>query len=441
MKIDFKKYHDRLGTIDPINSIGIVQKAVGLLIESIGPHAPVGTICEVESRDIGREPSLVEVVGFREQFVLCMALNNLENIQMGDRLIARRQTTQIPVGPHLLGRVIDGMGNPLDHVALPASNIQYPLQPKGRNPLERENITDVLSTGIRAIDLFLTCGKGQRIGVFGGSGVGKSTLIGMMARYTTADVNVIAMIGERGREVRAFLENELGEEGRRKSVVIVATSDTSPLIRIRATHMASSIAEYFRDQGKDVLFVMDSVTRVAMAQREIGLATGEPPSSRGYTPSVFALMPRIVERAGNFVGQGSITGYYTILVEGDDMNDPIADTLRSLLDGHIVLSRDLAWKNHYPAISILDSISRIMPQIVSREHLNRAGHFRDLLAAYSEAEDLINIGAYKKGNNARIDAAMDKIDDMTRLLKQDSIQRIPMDKALQQLNELFPPTN
>lgn len=434
--MDFEKYRKRLAGIDPVRNLGVVQKAVGLLIESIGPHAPVGTICEVDKPGPGDKP-LVEIVGFRESHVLSMALGNLTNIQLGDRLIARSQSTAVAVGRHLLGRVIDGLGRPLDSRTLETSAVFYPMLHGGQNPLERENITEVLTTGIRAIDLFLTCGKGQRIGIFGGSGVGKSTLLGMMARYTSADVNVIAMIGERGREVRGFLENELGPEGLKKSVVVVATSDTSPLIRIRATHMATAIAEYFKDQGLDVLFIMDSATRVAMAQREIGLATGEPPSSRGYTPSVFGMLPVIVERAGNFQGQGSITGYYTVLVEGDDMNDPIADTLRSLLDGHIVLNRDLAWKNHYPAISILDSISRVMPAIVPPDHMKRAGRFRDLLAAYSEAEDLINIGAYKSGSNPRIDEAMKKIDDMSRILKQDSHQRVDFEDGVQQLSTLI----
>lgn len=437
MRLDLRKYHEKLAMLDPIRNLGVVKKAVGLIIESTGPYASVGTMCEVLKPSRQGQNPLVEIVGFRDQTVLSMALEDISNIQMGDYLVARQQSTHLPVGLHLLGRVIDGLGHPLDGRPLENSSILYPLQRTGQNPLERENITDMLTTGIRSIDLFLTCGKGQRIGIFGGSGVGKSTLIGMMARYTAADVNVIAMIGERGREVRAFLESDLGPEGLKKSVVVVSTSDTSPLVRIRGTYMAAAIAEFFRDEGLDVLFIMDSATRVAMAQREIGLATGEPPSARGYTPSVFAMMPKFVERAGNFKGKGSITGYYTVLVEGDDMSDPIADTLRSLLDGHIVLSRDLAWKNHYPAISILDSISRVMPQIVSAGHLRLAGKFRNLLSTYSQAEDLINIGAYKKGNNPNIDRAMDKIEGMTGLLQQDAGSSVSFSDGLQSLTGLL----
>ncbi len=436
-RIDLKRYHERLKEIDPITNQGVVQKAVGLLIESVGPYVPVGTICQVLSKTPSDEPTMVEVVGFREQAVLSMALGNLSNIQMGDRLIAKKKSGTVPVSKGLLGRVLDGMGTPLDGLPLPTPEAFYPLYNKGQNPLERENVREVLETGVKAIDLFNTCGKGQRVGIFGGSGVGKSTLMGMLARFTSADVNVLALVGERGREVRLFLEDELGEAGLKKSVVIVATSDTSPLIRIRATMMATAITEYFRDQGHNVLFIMDSVTRVAMAQREVGLAVGEPPSSRGYTPSVFAMLPVIVERAGAFKGKGSITAFYTVLVEGDDMNDPIADTMRSLLDGHVVLSRDLAWKNHYPAIALLESISRVMSQIVARDHLRSAGRFRDLLAAYSEAEDLINIGAYKSGNNPRIDEAIKKYDDMNRLLKQDSNSRASMEETVPILQALF----
>jgi flagellum-specific ATP synthase len=328
------------------------------------------------------------------------------------------------------------MGNPIDDLGPLDARRQYPLQHSGTNPLARRNIDQVLGTGIRAIDGLLTCGKGQRIGIFGGSGIGKSTLLGMMARYTSADINVIGLVGERGREVRTFIERDLGVEGLKRSVVVASTSDQPPLLRIRAALVAATIAEYFRDQGKDVLLMMDSITRFAMAQREVGLAAGEPPSSKGYTPSVFSLLPRLVERAGNYVSGGSITGFYTVLVEGDDMNDPVADAVRSLLDGHVVLDRELAWRNHYPCIDVLASVSRLMPDLVPAAYQDSAGRIRDLISTYNKAEDMINIGAYTKGSNPKIDLAVRKIDGINGFLKQRYDEQVNVEDALSRLEEM-----
>ena len=328
------------------------------------------------------------------------------------------------------------MGEPIDdHGSMDAVE-EYPIQSSETNPLERKNIEETLGTGIRSIDGLLTCGKGQRIGIFGGSGVGKSTLLGMMSRYTSADVNVIGLIGERGREVRAFIEKDLGVEGLKRSVVVVSTSDQPPLLRIRAALVATTIAEYFRNLGKDVLLVMDSVTRFAMAQREVGLAAGEPPSSKGYTPSVFALLPRLFERAGNFMSGGSITGFYTVLVEGDDMTEPIADSVRSLLDGHVVLSRELAWRNHYPCIDVLASVSRLMSDLVPQSYLQRAGKIREWLSTYRKAEDMLNIGAYAKGSNPKIDLALKKIDPINSFLIQHIDERVGLENAFAGVEEM-----
>ncbi len=325
---------------------------------------------------IPKESIPAEVVGFKDNYVISMPLYKVHGVQLGDKVICRKKKASVSVGPALLGRVVNAMGEPIDGKGPIDTTDAYSLQPSETNPLERKNIEEIIGTGVRAIDGILTCGKGQRIGIFGGSGVGKSTLLGMMARYTSADVNVISLVGERGREVRGFIEKDLGEEGLKRSVVVVSTSDQPPLLRIRAALVATTIAEYFRDLGKDVLLVMDSITRFAMAQREVGLAAGEPPSSKGYTPSVFSLLPRLLERAGNYASGGSITGFYTVLVEGDDMTEPIADAVRSLLDGHIVLSRELAWRNHYPCIDILSSVSRLMPDLVSQEYLQKAGKIK-----------------------------------------------------------------
>jgi flagellum-specific ATP synthase len=339
----------------------------------------------------------------------------------------------VPVGSSLLGRVIDAAGRPLDNAGPVKHDGAYPLHRDTTNPLARANITKPLGTGVRSIDGLLTIGAGQRIGIFGGSGVGKSTLLGMMAKHTTADINVIALIGERGREVGGFIERELGNEGLARSVVVVSTSDDSPLLRIRAALSATAIAEYFKDCGANVLLIMDSVTRFAMAQREIGLAAGEPPSSKGYTPSVFALLPRLLERAGNFAAGGSITGFYTVLVDGDDMNDPIADSVRSILDGHIVLSRALASRNHYPCIDVLHSASRLFTDVTVREHAVAAGRIRELMAAYERAEDLINIGAYQPGSNARVDQAIASHDQIINYLRQDRDEAVEYQAAIEHL--------
>jgi flagellum-specific ATP synthase len=433
--INLEPYFHRLNQMNPIKMVGSVKRAVGLVVESLGPPVSVGELCEIAGRDRG-EGIPAEVIGFRDNYVLSMPLYKVHGVKLGDQVICRKKQASIPVSSALLGRIIDAMGQPIDDLGPIDSTEEYALQPDGTNPLERKNIEETLGTGIRAIDGLLTCGKGQRIGIFGGSGVGKSTLLGMMARYTSADINVISLVGERGREVRAFIEKDLGEEGLRRSVVVVSTSDQPPLLRIRAAMVATTIAEYFRNQGKDVLLVMDSVTRFAMAQREVGLAAGEPPSSKGYTPSVFALLPRLLERAGNFRSGGSITGFYTVLVEGDDMNDPIADSVRSLLDGHIVLSRELAWRNHYPCIDILASVSRLMIDLVPQAYIQKAGKIREWLSTYQKAEDMVNIGAYVKGSNPKIDIALNKIDAVNAFLIQRSDERVIVENALGAVEEI-----
>lgn len=410
-------YAQKLEKIDTLKSIGRVTRSVGLIIESQGPTVSVGDLCYLPSTN-GERTTMLEVVGFRDNNVLLMPLGQMPPVRVGDSIIAAGVSSQVSVGEDLLGRTIDALGRPLDDLGDIKANESYPLNRETTNPLSRSNIDEPLETGIRVIDGFLTVGAGQRIGIFGGSGVGKSTLLGMMANRSSADVNVIALIGERGREVREFIENELGEDGMKRSVLVVSTSDDSALVRIRAALAATSIAEYFKDQGSNVLLIMDSVTRFCMAQREIGLAAGEPPSSKGYTPSVFALLPRILERAGKFENGGSITAFYTILVEGDDMNEPIADAVRSILDGHIVLSRDLAARNHYPCIDVLNSASRLFSIVAQAEHRQQAGKLRELMAAYEKAEDLINIGAYQKGSNPSIDLAIERHEEINAFLKQ-----------------------
>ena len=428
-EFNLNSYFHKLDAMDPIKTIGSVKRAVGLVVESLGPPVSVGELCEIagNGRSDGGIPA--EVVGFRDNYVISMPLRKVNGVQLGDKVICRRKKACISVSPALLGRVVNAMGEPIDGKGPIDATEEYPLQPAETNPLERKNIEETIGTGIRAIDGILTCGKGQRIGIFGGSGVGKSTLLGMMARYTSADVNVISLVGERGREVRGFIEKDLGEEGLKRSVVVVSTSDQPPLLRIRAALVATTIAEYFRNLRKDVLLVMDSVTRFAMAQREVGLAAGEPPSSKGYTPSVFALLPRLLERAGNYISGGSITGFYTVLVEGDDMSEPIADAVRSLLDGHIVLNRELAWRNHYPCIDILSSVSRLMPDLVSQEYLQKAGKIREWLSTHRKAEDMLNIGAYVKGSNPKIDLALKKIDAINAYLIQKNNESVSPESA------------
>lgn len=433
--VNLIRYRERLARFDPVKTNGRVAQVIGLVIESVGPPAMIGEICEIRS-DRQRPPIPAEVVGFQENRVLLMPLGVMEGIKPGSEVVALRKTQHVPVGDDLLGRVLDGLGNPLDGRGPIRSQARYPVNASPPNAMSRARITEPLGMGVRAIDGCLTIGKGQRVGIFAGSGVGKSTLLGMLARNSETDVNVVALTGERGREVRDFIEESLGEEGLRRSVVVVATSDQPALVRIKAALVATAIAEYFRDQGKDVILMMDSVTRLAMAQREIGLAIGEPPTTRGYTPSVFALLPRLLERAGNGP-RGSITGLYTVLVEGDDMNEPVADTARSILDGHIVLSRALAQQNHYPAIDVLQSVSRIMPSVTTPEHVAAAGELRSLLAAYAEAEDLINIGAYTSGSNPRIDRACRYIEAIRNFLRQRSEESTDFQQAVAWLQGMF----
>ena len=418
-------YLTRLGQVEPAPVMGQVVRVVGLLVESAGPAASVGEICEVRT---GRGPSLpVEVVGFRDGRLLSVPLGDTAGVRPGDRIVSTGSALTIPVGDALLGRVIDGLGRPLDGLGPPATTDLAPLKPTALNPLDRDPITLPIATGVRAIDALLTCGRGQRVGVFGGSGVGKSTLLGMMARGTGADVVVLGLVGERGREVRSFLEHDLGPHGLARSVVVVSTSDSPPLARLRAAYSATAIAEAFRDAGKHVLLMMDSITRFAMAQREVGLAAGEPPTAKGYPPSVFARLPGLLERAGAVRERGSITAFYTVLVEGDDHNEPIADAVRGILDGHIVLARDLAARNHYPAIDVLHSVSRTMPDVTAASHRAKAATVREWMATLKDNEDLVSVGAYVPGSNPRIDTALAKRDAIGRFLCQsaDTAGRLP----------------
>lgn len=411
-KIDLSGCIDKVQNMQTLCPYGKVVEIIGLIIEADGPKSSIGDLCYIFRDHEKTQKIPAEVVGYRSDRILLMPLSSMEGIMAGAVVINTGSNMKIKVSEAMLGRVLDGLGNPIDDGGEIVSEKLYSTSTPVINPLQRKPIDEPLSLGIRAIDGFITVGKGQRMGIFAGSGVGKSTTLGMMAKNTTADVNVIALIGERGREVREFIENTLGVEGMKRSVVICATSEQPSLVKIKAGFVACAIAEFFRDKGKDVLFMLDSVTRIALAQREVGLAVGEPPATRGYTPSVFALMPKLLERAGsNEVG--TITGLYTVLVEGDDFNEPISDTTRSILDGHIMLSRDLAHKNHYPAIDVLGSISRVMTSIVGKEHKGGAGKLRNLLASYRKNEDLINIGAYSKGSDPTTDKAIllkDKID-------------------------------
>jgi len=424
-------YLNRLRHVDLVKVNGRVTQVIGLVMESVGPNCSMGEVCLVKSRQ-GEVVCRSEVVGFRNGRVLSMVLGDASNISPGSEIIATGRPLSVQVGPELLGRILDGLGQPLDGKGALAAQETRSIYNTPPNPLRRRRITEPIATGIRSIDALLTVGKGQRVGIFAGSGVGKSVTLGMIARNTSADVNVIALVGERGREVGEFLEQELGEEGLRRSVVVVATSDQPALIRIKAGFIATTIAEYFRDQGMDVMLLMDSVTRLALAQREVGLAIGEPPTTKGYTPSVFAMLPRLLERAGNDA-KGSITGLYTVLVEGDDLNEPVADAARSILDGHIVLSRRLASSGHYPAVDVLESISRVMPSITTPEHRAAAHRLLELMANYREAEDLINIGAYVKGSNPKIDEAIAAIGTIRAFLRQHSTEKVEMQQSIQQL--------
>ncbi|CAH2214024.1 flagellar protein export ATPase FliI [Tepidibacter aestuarii] len=433
--IDVSKYFQKLEEINLIQYTGRVSQVVGLTIESKGPAVKLGELCFIYPIK-SEKAILAEVVGFKSETVLLMPLGEMDGIGPGSKVIASGHGLEVKVGEELLGRVLDGLGNPIDDKTKLNLKTSYPVMNQPPNPLKREKIDTPLPLGVKALDGILTCGKGQRIGIFAGSGVGKSTLLGMIARNTKADINVIALIGERGREVREFIENDLQEEGLKRSVLVIATSDQPPLVRMKGALLATSIAEYFRDMGKNVILMMDSLTRFSMAQREVGLAIGEPPVTKGYTPSVFAVLPKLLERAGNS-DKGSITGLYTVLVDGDDMNEPIADAVRGILDGHVVLSRNLANKNHYPAIEVLSSASRVMGNITNEEHIQAANKLKDLLATYREAEDLINIGAYAPGSNSKIDMAIQKIDEINSFLKQWTHDKFEYDDVIETLFNIF----
>jgi flagellum-specific ATP synthase len=435
IRIDLEKYHSILDSSDFIEYSGKISKVVGLTIESQGPEVNIGELCRLNTIK-GKPPIHAEVVGFKENKVLLMPLGEMGGIGPGGSVVATGNSLKVGVGARLVGRVLDGLGNPMDNKGPVEYESHYPVNSKPPHPLTRKRISEPLSLGVKTIDGLLTIGKGQRVGIFAGSGVGKSTLMGMIARNTRADINVIALIGERGREVREFIEKDLQEEGLQRSVVVVATSDQPALVRQKGALLATAIAEYFRDQGLDVLFLMDSLTRFAMAQREIGLAIGEPPVSRGYTPSVFALMPKLLERAGNSE-KGSITGLYTVLVDGDDLTEPVTDTARGILDGHIVLSRALANKNQYPAIDVLASISRVMPDIVAPEHKRLAAEIKKVMAIYREAEDLINIGAYVRGSNEKIDFAIEVIDNITGFIEQDTYDNFSFDEVMEMMEKVL----
>lgn len=431
--------------INAVNSVrlpkkyGKVTQVVGLVIRGVGISASVGELCTIWTEDKRYIKS--EVVGFTKDEVFLMPYGNIQGIKSGDRIMPTYKPLTVEVGVELLGRSLNALGEPIDEIEtglqVNAPLASYPVHNNPPDPFERKRIKEPIATGVRAIDGLNTCGKGQRIGIFAGAGVGKSVLLGMIARNTSADVNVIALVGERGREVRDFIEKDLGDEGLKRSVVVVATSDQPPLLRSLAPSTAMSIAEYFRDRGNDVLLMMDSVTRYAMAEREIGLAIGEPPATKGYTPSVFAKLPRLLERAGTTVDKGTITGLFTVLIEADDMNDPIGDSVRAILDGHIILSRELAIRNHYPAIDINQSLSRLMVDVTSPEHKESAGKFREILATYNDAKDMIDIGAYVKGSNSKIDYALTNIDKINSFLKQPIEERSDFDLTVNNLSKLL----
>jgi FliI/YscN family ATPase len=405
--------------VDTTPLCGRVIRTVGLLIESQGPRVGVGATCDVTGSD-GAPALTVQVVGFRDGVVLAVPFGDTAGVHAGDRLVARGSIQDVGVGRALLGRVIDALGRPLDDGGPIATEGTYPIQPPPLNPMDREPVVAPLASGVRAIDGLLTLGRGQRVGLFGGSGVGKSTLLGMLSRGTAADVIVVALVGERGREVRGFIDHDLGTEGLKRAVVVASTSDNPPLLRLRAAYSATSIAEYFRDQGLNVLLLMDSVTRFATAQREVGLAAGEPPTTKGYPPSVFGLLPALLERAGAVRGRGSITALYTVLVDGDDHNEPIADAVRAILDGHIVLSRDMAVRHHYPPIDVLQSVSRTMPDVTEVAHRQRAAKVREWMAAIRDTEDLVSVGAYVPGSNAAVDTARAKSESIRTFLCQEA---------------------
>ncbi len=433
--LSIEKYKNRLLELDPIRLIGHVTQVIGLTIESVGPMTKIGDICYVYPKD--KETYIrAEVVGFRNEKTILMPLEELGAIGPGSKVISTGKPLQLLIGDELIGNVLDAFGKSLKERSFSNRVHPYSVEQKPLNPLERPRISQPLSVGIKTIDSLLTIGMGQRVGIFAGSGVGKSTLLGMIARNSTADVNVIALIGERGREVLEFIEKNLGEVGIKKSIIIVATSDQPAMLRIKGAYTATRIAEYFRDKGLNVMLMMDSITRFAMAQREVGLAIGEPPTTKGYTPSVFANLPRLLERSGTS-RNGTITAFYTVLVDNDDFNEPISDTVRGILDGHIILSRKIANKGFYPAIDVMASISRVMNDIVGEEHLQMAEKVKSLLATYNEAEDLINIGAYKKGTNAKIDEAITLLPKIERFLKQSEFENFTFDNTFLELRNIF----
>jgi flagellum-specific ATP synthase len=434
-KIDFSRYYRALDEATLVKMHGKVTQVIGLTIESEGPACQVGELCFIFKKG-SQEPIRAEVVGFKANKVLLMPLGEQSGIGPGCEVRSVGKPLTVKVGPKLLGRILDGLGNPIDSKGPLEYETEYSIYNSPPNPFSRPTIKSVLSLGVRAIDSVLTFGKGQRVGIFAGSGVGKSTTLGMIARNTTADINVLALVGERGRELRDFVEKDLGEKGLKRSVVVVATSDQPALVRMKGAYVGTTVAEYFRDKGKDVMLMMDSVTRFAMAQREVGLAIGEPPATKGYTPSVFAILPKLLERSGTSP-DGSITGIYTVLVEGDDMNEPIADTVRSILDGHIVLSRKIAHENRYPAIDVLQSVSRLFTAVATKEHQASAGRLRDVLATYKENEDLINIGAYKDGSNPKVDYAKSMIGPVYAFLKQGVDEPSTFDETISKMVQLM----
>lgn len=433
----FEKYNQVIENLEPIKYTGSIERVQGLLIESHGPQAVVGELCEVHLPS-STQPFWAEVVGLHDHTVQLMPFSETRGIEIGAKVVGTGSVLSVPVSPKLLGRVLNCLGKPIDDGPEISAEELYPVMNSPPDVLTRSAITEQIVTGVRAIDGMIPIGKGQRLGIFSGSGVGKSTLLGMVARNTSADVNVIALIGERGREVREFIENDLGPEGLARSVVVVSTSDTPPLARLRGAYVATAIAEYFRDQGKDVMLLFDSVTRFARAQREIGLAIGEPPATRGFPPSVFEILPKLLERCGTS-DRGTITGFYTILVEGDDMDEPIADTVRGILDGHLVLSRKLATRYHYPAIDVMASISRLANRVSTAEMREHAGYLRRMLAVHADAEDLINVGAYAKGSNPEIDEAIEKVPAINRFLRQDVTEKTTLEQTKSALRILAAP--
>lgn len=434
-QIAYDIYAERIANARPIKHFGKVTKVVGLVIESAGPAVSVGRLCHIENFDSGVRMK-AEVVGFRDDRILLMPLGSISGITPGAIVTSTFEQLRIPVGDQLVGRVLGGLGQPIDGKGSVLTSSMRPVHAEPIAALQRQRIDQALRTGIRAIDLTCAIGKGQRMGVFSGSGVGKSVMLGMMARGSSADINVIALVGERGREVREFIERDLGPEGMKNSVVVAVTSDQPALIRIKGAMVATTIAEHFRDQGRDVMLLMDSLTRIAMAQREVGIAVGEPPTTKGYTPSVFALLPRLLERAGN-TAKGSITGIYAVLVEGDDFNEPVSDAVRSILDGHVSLSRRLATRNQYPAVDVPDSISRLAKDVATDDEQKLAGDLRELMSVYREAEDLINIGAYVKGSNPGIDRAIDKHEPLGEFFRQAIMEQSDHEDSLRRLGEIL----